>query len=162
PRKPSTENSNSRLFTEVKRHTSNWKLLPKVELHCHFLGIIDPPLLSIAEQEGNNVLVAPETLQSAYPVSDLVRFRQWLDLLKPYQAECAELMRPFLRAHIARLITQQVVYAEIMLSPTIFPRRRGEMIEAMKAWRGWTLEAEQNQVQVEYLMVIPRTLAAEN
>jgi len=141
---------------------SVWRTLPKVELHCHLLGVINPILLSQSRSNGNAVLVEPNILQTSYPVSSLEKFKRWLELVKPYQSECADLMRPFLAAHIANLIAQHVVYTEIMLSPTIFPREPDAFLRAFRAWRDWTLELEQSRIQIEYLTVIPRSLDRAN
>lgn len=137
---------------------SIWRTLPKVELHCHLLGVINPILLSESRSDGDTVLVEPDILRTSYPVSSLEKFKRWLELMKPYQSECAHLMRPFLAAHIANLVAQHVVYAEIMLSPTIFPREPDGFLRAFRAWRDWTLELEQGRIQIEYLTVIPRSL----
>jgi adenosine deaminase len=139
---------------------TDWRALPKAELHCHLLGVIDPLLLSQIQSSGGTVLVEPCVLRMAYPVSSLASFTRWLQVLKPYQAASVELMRPILAAHIANLIAQRVVYTEIMLSPTMFPRERDAMRRAFDQWREWTFEMEQGKTQVEYLMVMPRTLDA--
>jgi adenosine deaminase len=89
-----------------------------------------------------------------------VSFEQWLQLLTPYQTQCYKIMRPILAAHLNKLIAQHVVYTEIMLSPAIFPREPEAMLHALHEWREWTLELEQRKLQVEYLMVIPRTLTS--
>ena len=138
----------------------NWRQQPKAELHCHLLEIIDPALLSHIQSNGGTVLAEPRALQAAYPVSNRARFNQWLALVKPYQAECFEAMRPVMTTHLSRLIAQNVVYAEIMLSPAMFPRQREAMLKAVHQWREWSLEQEQGKIQVEYLMVIPRTMDA--
>jgi aminodeoxyfutalosine deaminase len=137
---------------------NDWRTLPKVELHCHLLGVIDPNLLSESRSHGHDVLVEPDILRAIYPVSSLAKFKRWLELVKPYQTECAHLMRPFLTAHVASLIAQRVAYAEIMLSPTIFPREPRALVRSFREWRDWTFELEQGRVQIEYLMVIPRSL----
>jgi aminodeoxyfutalosine deaminase len=138
-----------------------WHTLPKVELHCHLLGVISPALLARIRGEGGKILVEPETLAAVYPVSDLDSFRRWVDILKPYQAAPEEAMRPLLATHISDLIAQRVVYTEIMLSPTIFPRERLALLEAFRRWREWAWELEQGRIQVEFLFVVPRTLDAE-
>jgi aminodeoxyfutalosine deaminase len=135
--------------------------LPKVELHCHLLGVITPALLSRIQRAGGHVLVKPEELQSADPVVDLTTFRRWIDMLKPYQAATVDAMRPVLAAHVSELLSQRVVYAEIMISPTMFPAEPANMLIAFRRWREWALELEQGQIQIEFLMVIPRTLAPD-
>jgi len=131
----------------------------KVELHCHLLGVIDPPLLAGIRDAGGQVLVDPDLLQRVWPVADLGGFLRWLEILRPYQTAPPALMRPILAAHVARLIAQRVAYAEIMVSPVMFPRERRAQLRALHDWREWTLELEAGRIQIEYIMVLPRTLA---
>jgi adenosine deaminase len=138
---------------------TNLRESPKVELHCHLIGLIEPFLLAQIQENRGKVLVESEILQKVYPVSGLAGFTRWLEVLKPYQMATPELMRPFLAAHVSQLISQRVVYAEIMLSPTMFPREPAERLRAFQRWRNWTLELEQEKIQIEYLVVIPRSLA---
>jgi adenosine deaminase len=139
---------------------TDWRKLPKAELHCHLLGAISPSLLQRIKGKGERCLVTPSALETVYPITTLAKFRQWLEVLKPYQAASVESMRPVLAAHVDNLIEQHVVYTEIMLSPTMFPRQPRAMIRAFEQWRAWTREIEQGQIQVEYIMVLPRTLEA--
>jgi aminodeoxyfutalosine deaminase len=135
--------------------------LPKVELHCHLLGVISPRILREIEQQGRRILVDPNTLDPIHPVHGLETFRRWIDLLKPYQAGTPEIMRPILEAHIEDLRSQHVRYTEIMLSPTMFPREKSAMLDAVVRWREWASGMERGQIQVEFLFVIPRTLTPE-
>jgi adenosine deaminase len=139
----------------------NWANLPKVELHCHLLGVITPALLEQMHREGEPVLVAPEALAAAYPVCDIHSFKRWLEVLKPYQAASAERMLPILRAHADNLIAHNTVYAEIMLSPTMFPREPAALVATFSRWREWAFEFEQGRLQIEFIIVMPRTLPAE-
>jgi aminodeoxyfutalosine deaminase len=133
-------------------------VLPKVELHCHLLGVIDPALLRQIRHCGGAILVEPAALDAAYPIYDIGSFRRWVEVLKPYQAAPLEATRPVLAAHIANLIAQRVVYSEIMISPTMFPRELPELLEAFHEWREWVYDLERGQVQIEFIMVVPRTL----
>jgi adenosine deaminase len=135
--------------------------LPKVELHCHLLGTISPAVLKSIRAQGGPVLAEPEALEAALPVRDLDSFRRWLDVLRPYQAATTEAMRPVLAAHAAALIAQNVVYAEIMLSPTMFPREQSALLADFSRWRDWAFALEQGRIQIEFLMVVPRTLTPE-
>lgn len=137
---------------------THWLTLPKVELHCHLLGVINPALLTRIRRDGGTILVEPKTLEAAYPVSDLEAFRRWVEMVKPYQAAKLEVMLPLLAAHVANLIAQHVVYAEIMLSPTMFPRQLPALLAAFHRWREWAFELEQGRIQIEFMMVVPRTL----
>jgi adenosine deaminase len=67
-------------------------------------------------------------------------------------------MREILSEHISDLIKQHVVYSELILSPTIFPREEKAFVRALHRWHDWTREFERGKTQVEYLMTIPRTL----
>ena len=137
-------------------------LLPKVELHCHLLGVITPALLARIRREGDPILVEPATLEAAYPVCNLESFKRWVEVLKPYQAAPLEVMRPVLKAHAADLIAQNVTYTEIMVSPAMFPRERpSALLAAFHRWREWAFEFEQSRLQMEFIMVIPRTLVPE-
>ena len=140
--------------------TTDRRTLPKVELHCHLLGVLSPALLARIRDDGGSILVEPEALQTVYPVSNLSAFQRWLEVTKPYQAASPESMRPILASHVANLVAQQVVYTEIMLSPTMFPRGPADMRRAFERWREWTFVLEDGRIQVEYLLVIPRRLEA--
>ena len=135
--------------------------LPKVELHCHLLGTITPALLSRVRHSGGPTLMETQELQSAQPVHDLASFRRWIDVLRPYQAATVEAMMPILAAHVGELIAQRVVYTEIMISPTMFPDELTEMLNAFRRWREWAFELEQGEIQIEFVMVVPRTLTAD-
>jgi aminodeoxyfutalosine deaminase len=140
---------------------TRWNTLPKVELHCHLLGVISPALLARIRDEGGQILVEPETLAGAYPVSSAHSFQCWVDTLKPYQTASAEAMRPVLAAHVSDLIAERVVYTEIMISPSMFPRGPGALLPAFQRWRDWAFELEQGRIQVEFLFVVPRRLEPE-
>jgi adenosine deaminase len=70
-------------------------------------------------------------------------------------------MRPILATHVAHLMAQHVRYAEIMLSPTMFPSELDALIEAFHHWREWASELEQGYLQLEFIMVVPRTLTPD-
>jgi len=133
----------------------------KAELHCHLLGVINPSLLREIRKCGGDILVEPSALDSAYPIYDLNSFTHWLEILKPYQAATPDTMRPIIASHISNLIEQGVVYAEMMISPTMFPRELPALVEAFHNWRDWVNQLERHQVQIEFIMVVPRTLDSD-
>jgi aminodeoxyfutalosine deaminase len=135
--------------------------IPKVELHCHLLGVISPALLERIERRGGQILVEPAALKEIYPVRDLISFRRWIDLLKPYQFCKPRFMRPILEAHIDSLVSQNVVYAEVIISPAMFPPDTADFVAAVRCWREWAYEIENGRIQVEFIMAVPRTLAPE-
>ena len=137
---------------------TNYLILPKAELHCHLVGVINPGLLKRIQSAGGAVLIKPEALERYYPICDLGGFKRWMRMLKPYQATTWKMMQPILASHVNQLIEQHVVYTEIMLSPTMFPHELSALITAFRHWREWTFELERGRIQIEFIMVVPRTL----
>lgn len=137
---------------------TGWRDLPKVELHCHLLGVISPALLRQIRGQGSDILVDPDVLASIYPVRGLDSFRRYVEILKPYQTAAPEMLRFVLAAHVNSLIAQRVVYTEIMLSPAIFPPEASAQISALQRWRDWAFEMEKEAIQIEFVMVVPRTI----
>jgi adenosine deaminase len=135
--------------------------LPKAELHCHLIGVINPDLLKEIQKGSGSILVDPEVLDAAYPIYDGQSFKRWMNVVKPYQSNAAESLRPVLAAHISSLIEHQVVYSEIMISVTMFPSEISSLLRAFHSWREWVYELEQGKVQIEFVMVVPRTLHAD-
>jgi adenosine deaminase len=68
-------------------------------------------------------------------------------------------MRPILAAHVRSLREQQVVYTELMISPAMFGA--GGLLTGFQRWREWSLEMEEGRIQIEFLMVVPRSLSPE-
>ena len=49
-----------------------------------------------------------------------------------------------------------------MVSPAMFPQERpSALLTAFQRWREWAFEFEQSRLQMEFIMVIPRTLVPE-
>src|SRR4051812_7824244 len=94
--------------------------IPKVELHCHLIGVIDPDTLTIVKRNGHEILVDPQELVQLLPVRNKEDFSNWISVVKPYQNQALPFMLPILSLHIERLVHQNVVYTELMISPTIF------------------------------------------
>src|SRR5947209_9194617 len=132
-----------------------------LELHCHLLGVISPEWLDRVRADGHTILVEPRTLAAIYPVRGVDGFRRFVEVLRPYHSAPPEVMRPILDAHIQSLREQGVVYTELMISPAMFPPGTEELLLAFDRWREWTLEMEQGRIQIEFLMVVRRTLAPE-
>ena len=149
------------VFWMIDLVTASALALPKVELHCHLLGIISPALLARIQRENGPILVEPATLAAAYPVHDYLSFQRWIEILKPYQCATPDLMRPILASYVEALIAQNVVYVEIMLSLTMFPGDRPAMLAGLHRWREWANEMEQGRIQIEFVFVLPRTLAPD-
>ncbi len=134
--------------------------LKKVELHCHLLGVIHPSLLNQLKSQ-DYILVDLDKLNKAYPVIGKEGFQRWLDITVPYQSASINIILALLEIHINNLINQNVVYAEIMISPIIFPEQLDKMTLAFDLFRKKVDLLEKGKIQIEFIMVIPRTLPNE-
>jgi len=123
--------------------------------------VITPGLLAQVRDNGEPILVDPASLSTVYPVRGLDGFRRFVEVLRPYHSAPPEAMRPILAAHVQSLKQQGVVYAELMISPAMFGSDAGGLVAGFQRWREWCLEMEEGQIQIEFLMVVPRTLAPE-
>src|SRR4051812_39177163 len=86
--------------------------LPKVELHCHADGIVDPAMVRDIRRHDPGYPLDPETFAQAYPITDVASFFRWWDFIAPIEGDLRYFV-PILERHIARLKAQRVVYTEI-------------------------------------------------
>ncbi len=136
------------------------KRLPKVELHCHVDGIVDPAMLRAIRQQGYTTPLPPEALQAAYPVRNMSEFIHWFSVADPIE-EDTENFKPILAQHIERLKAQHVAYAEIMLGTSELPRDEGRLIEQFGAFREYITSLEGGKIQVEFLIAAARKIPPE-
>jgi adenosine deaminase len=134
--------------------------LPKVELHCHVDGIVDPPMLREIEARGVSLPVTAEALRSAYPVTNFDEFIRWFGVAEPVEDD-TENFKPILARHIERLKAQNVIYAEIMLGTSELPRDAGQLLEQFGAFREYVTALEGGQIQVEFLVAVARKIPPE-
>lgn len=135
--------------------------LQKIELHCHMQGILGPEILRTVRAEGHVVLVDPEQLVTLLPIRDLQGFQDWLKMTRPYQQQALNHWLPVLERFIPRLIRQKVIYAEWMISPTLFPASIDALVTTLAAFREWLTRQEGGQIQIELLLSIPRSISDE-
>lgn len=129
-----------------------------MELHCHLIGIISAALLRQLKVTHHHTLITPEALQNLEPVRNRQAFLDWLVMMSPYQSASSAYFLPVLDQHIKQLANQNVCYTEIMLSPTIFPQGTSEALAALGNFRQNLNSLERHSVQIELVMVIPRSL----
>ncbi len=134
--------------------------IPKVELHCHLDGIVDPAMLRAIQQQGHALPLTPQALQAAYPVMNFDGFIKWFGVAEPIEDD-SEHFKPILAAHIERLKAQNVIYAEIMLGTSELPRDEGRLIEGFGAFRDYVNGLEAGQIQVEFLVAVRRNRPPE-
>jgi adenosine deaminase len=131
-------------------------MLPKVELHCHLDGIIDPAMLRAIRVEDPDYPLSVEELEAAYPVDDFASFIRWHEVSAAMEGDL-DRFRPVLALHLERLKEQGVVYTELMVGGSEIPRDPGEALEKLTAFREWLDEQAGGVLQVELLHCFSRT-----
>jgi adenosine deaminase len=84
------------------------KELPKVELHCHLDGILNPSMAADIRRDIPSFPIRPEELQQAYPVHDFQSFVKWWTYINPIEGQLRHFY-PILGRHIERLRAQRVL-----------------------------------------------------
>lgn len=135
--------------------------VPKVELHCHLIGVLTPALLRDLRSEEHSILVEPDAAAPVRLGEGPDGFGQWLTRVEPYKSAGWRTYLPILGWYIDRLIEQRVVYAEMMISPMMFSRDFGELAEEFEEFRAWVRQREAGRIQVEFLFLVPRSLPDE-
>ncbi len=125
--------------------------IPKVELHCHLDGIVDPAMLHDLRARGVTLAISAEVLKHAYPVKDVESFWRWLQVQAGLVGSI-DAYRPILAVHVERLRAQNVVYAEIMIgSSEILRCERPAMFDRFRGFRDYADSLERGDVQVEFV-----------
>ncbi len=127
--------------------------LPKVELHCHLDGIIDPPMARDLLAAGVSLPFTEEELAGRYPVTGMDSFLKWYDVGARLEGRLAPFF-PIIAAHIERLKTQGVVYTEIMIAGSEIPDDPVARLEQVGAFRRHVDRLEAGKIQVEFLMAV--------
>jgi adenosine deaminase len=135
----------------------NLASLPKVELHCHLDGVVDGPLLRGLAARGTILPVAPESLDRVIPVRS---HAEWDRAYGPLAAACTQppdSVVSILRAHVERLVSQNVTYAEIMVSGLLDPLGdEGRVVDRFRALQAAATDAGNGAIQVALLVAIGR------
>ena len=131
--------------------------IKKAELHCHIDGIINPKMLHRLAQQGHQLPLTSEVLQSAYPVQGYDDFIEWFKMTDPLERNTANFYL-ILAQHIAHLKAQNVVYTEIMLGSSEFPRDDARLVAEFSAVREYVNELEAGEIQIEFLVAVSRTV----
>ncbi|KUO54421.1 MAG: hypothetical protein APF80_08290 [Alphaproteobacteria bacterium BRH_c36] len=135
--------------------------VPKVELHCHLIGTLNAPLLREIDLAGERILVRPENVQPVGFGEGPQGFADWLVRVEPYKSAGWRDYLPVLEAHMERLVQQGVVYAEMMISPMMFARDTGALVEEFAEFQERVRSRERGVLQVEFLFLVPRSLPDE-
>jgi adenosine deaminase len=135
--------------------------LPKVELHCHMDGILDPEMARELQRDNASFPVSPEGLEKAYPVTNMANFFKWWDFIRPIQGTLTHFY-PIVCKHIERLVAQNIRYAELMISAGELPDDTEEALDRVHAFREWVDRQESGKIQIEFLVAIGRNRTPEN
>lgn len=138
----------------------NISTIPKIELHCHFDGIISPEMVDDIRREVPDYPLDSSAFDGYLPVSDLDSFFKWWEVSEPIEGVLSN-FQPILQRYIAQLKAQSVDYFELMMATGELPRGIGESIDILHAFREWTNKQEDGQIQVEFLIAINRRLSQE-
>ncbi len=135
--------------------------VPKVELHCHLIGVLNARLIGALKASGQPALVPPEDITPVGYDEGADGFARWLASVEPYKSADWRTYLPILDWHMERLVEQGVVYAELMISPLMFPRDLSAALDELAEFRHWVRHNERGQIQIEFLALIPRSLPEE-
>ncbi len=135
------------------RDDSTVAAIPKVELHCHLDGIIDPVMTGNLLANGANLPFTEQDLASRYPVTDMASFLKWYEVGDRI-TRSLDAFHAVIAAHLERLKTQGVVYTEIMIAGSEIPTDPKERIEKLTAFRRHVDRLEDGKIQVEFIMAV--------
>lgn len=135
--------------------------VPKVELHCHLIGTLNAELLRQLTLAGERVLVHPDMVRPVGFDEGPKGFADWLERVAPYKSASWRAYLPVLERHMERLIAQNVVYAELMISPMMFAQDLGQLVAEFAEFQEWVRSRERGRLQVEFLFLVPRSLPDE-
>ena len=129
--------------------------LPKVELHCHLDGILDPGMAQDLRRNDPAFPILPEEFERAYPIVNIQSFFGWWNFIRPIEGALTYYY-PILGGHIERLKAHKVQYAEVMIAAGELPPDSAEAVEKVGAFRGWVNRQEAGDIQIEFLVAIGR------
>lgn len=134
---------------------------PKIELHCHLDGILDPEMARDIRAEDPGFPVDPELLAGAYPVDSFQRFSDWWRFPAALQGDL-DRFRPVLKRHLKRLAAEDVIYAELMIGGSEIPVDTSEAIDKLSEVRAWLKPQTAGRIQVEFLACFGRNKPPES
>ena len=141
--------------------TPNVSNLPKVELHCHIDGILDPEMLRDMERDNVPYPVTSKELQSIYPNYGIEGFIRWFDLVDSSFHKSFDSFKPILERHIERLKAQNVVYAEIFVGGSEIPKDDDDFLKNIEDITGILRTMEDRKIQIELVYQFGRNRAPE-
>ena len=144
----------------VTTDQTNFKALPKAELHCHLDGVLDRAMAWDIYRSDPTFPIDPREFERAYPIEGLASFWNWFSFVKPVYSELAYLYA-ILDRHIARLKAQRVLYSEVMIAASALPQDKAEAIDKLRALRDRINQIESGDIQIEFMVGLGRNRSPE-
>lgn len=135
------------------------KSLPKVELHCHLEGILDPDMARLIQAEDSTFPLDVDAFAQIYPIQGYDAFNDWFKFCSPIFGQ-RRFFLPVMARHIAHLKAQNVRYTEIMLGRITLGRK--SIVESYQAFRDWLNQHETEDFQIELLVMLGRNQPPES
>jgi adenosine deaminase len=138
--------------------------LPKVELHCHLDGVLDPEMARVIQYEHPEFPIDLEIFCKVYPLERGIQpFFNWFNHIAPIDKKI-EYYCWIAEQHVQRLKAQNVRYAEWMLPAGKFGLRQGvqQALEHTLALRECVDAQENGQIQVEFNLCVGRNRPPED
>ena len=135
--------------------------LPKVELHCHIDGILDPLMLEDMERARVPYPITSRKLRSIYPNYGIDGFMRWFELVDTSFHQSFESFKPILERHVERLKAQNVVYAEIYVGAIELPPDDTDFLKNLEATRRYLGGLEERRIQIELVYQFGRNRRPE-
>lgn len=135
--------------------------LPKVELHCHLDGVIDPPMLRDFQQQGMVLPISPDDLEVITPSTTFEGFQNWYTVTRDLRHADPLIFKHILRVHIDRLKAQNVVYTELMLNIPSLGYTSDLVLKHVRLLRNYANTLEDGKIQIEFLMGLGRKVSTE-
>ena len=128
---------------------------PKVELHCHLDGIIDPEMVRNIQEKDPNFPIREADFEGLYPVQDFDEFIRWWRVVESVAGRL-EVHYSILEQYIERLKQDRVVYAEVMISGSEVAEDSVEAVERVGAFRAAAQGRAGEDLQIEFLVAFGR------
>lgn len=122
--------------------------LPKVELHCHLFGVLNPAIVRAIRQQVADFPIDVEEMAALYPVDSIESFWRWWQPIHRLRMSDPVFFHPILQMHIQQLKAHNVRYAEVNI-PVI-------SVEQVQGLRQIANAAETRDFQIEFIAAVGR------
>ncbi|MFC1745810.1 hypothetical protein ACFL35_17590 [Candidatus Riflebacteria bacterium] len=129
--------------------------IPKVELHCHLDGIINPEILENEVFFGLLKDFSLADFKNLYPVKNYDEFWQWFAMVEELKRD-PDLFVKLIPIHLQNLKKQNVHYTEVKYPAASIPNDRGAMLEKFQKFKEVGRKQKDDDCQFEILVALGR------